>query len=153
MKLIEECTNQFNDLMNRFRNGCDSVEEAGQWNKEEYGEMDVYYTSLLVNVALRMVCADGIISKKEVDYLNLTFDFGLSVEEAHALTEGVKVQTDEEFGEAFREDVKLLDSVNPKLAEVLKKMVTLIEYIVIDSDNDINEAELEAAKKLAELLK
>ena len=49
----------------------------------------------------------------------------------------------------FNNSAELRQTIESVVGQTLKD----IEYIVIDSDNDINEAELEAAKKLAELLK
>lgn len=34
----------------RFINGFDAIEENGAWDKEEYGEMEVYCENILISV-------------------------------------------------------------------------------------------------------
>ena len=47
-----------------FLVGCDAIEEMGLWNKEAYGEMDVFYSNDLVIVIIRLIATDGKISQK-----------------------------------------------------------------------------------------
>ena len=66
---------EFKVKYDAFLIGCDSIEELGMWDKEEFGEMDAFYLNDLSSVVIRLIAADGKITQKEVDYLNAPFEF------------------------------------------------------------------------------
>ena len=75
MKRIDMLTEEFKTKYERFLIGCDALEDLNLWDKEEHGEMDVFYQNDLVSVILRLIVADGEISEKEAVYLNKNFGF------------------------------------------------------------------------------
>ena len=140
MKNIDKLTEEFKTKYERFLIGCDAIEELDQWDKEENGEMDVFYQNDLVSVILRLIAADGEISDEETDYLNRNFGFEYCEEEvSHS------------FDEQFENGITLMRSINEKLADAYKELLSLICNIIIESDEVIAPEEIEEAKKLKEL--
>lgn len=64
MKRIDMLTEEFNTKYERFLIGCDALEDLNLWDKEEHGEMDVFYQNDLVSVILRLIAADGEVNEK-----------------------------------------------------------------------------------------
>ncbi len=152
MKNIDKLTEQFKSLYERFLIGCDSIEEIGQWNKEELGEMDVFYQNDLVSVILMLIATDGEISDKEVEYLNKNFGFDYNVDELSDVYEGCKEEIDSYFDENFENGITYMRSINTKLADAYKELLSLICDIIIESDDVISPEEIDVAKKLKELV-
>ena len=152
MKNIDKLTEQFKSLYERFLIGCDSIEEIGQWNKEELGEMDVFYQNDLVSVILMLIATDGEISDKEVEYLNKNFGFDYNVDELSDVYEDCKEEIDSYFDENFENGITHMRSINTKLADAYKELLGLICDIIIESDDVISPEEIDVAKKLKELV-
>ena len=66
MESIDNLTKAFRFQYERFRLGCDAIEETGVWDKEKFGEMGAFYENDLLGMILRVIVADGKISAKEV---------------------------------------------------------------------------------------
>ncbi len=148
MKNIEKLTEQFKLLFEKFLIGCDSIEEIGQWNKEELGEMDVFYTNDLAGVAIRLIASDGIIGDEEVRYLNENFGFGYSAERLTDIYNECKDEIDKSFDENFVNGITYMRSINTKLADAYKELLGLICDIVIESDTVISDAEIQTLNRL-----
>ena len=148
MKNINKLTEQFKSLYERFLIGCDSIEEIGQWNKEELGEMDVFYSNDLVSVIIRLIASDGDISDKEVEYLNENFGFEYSVDELINVYEECKDEIDCSFDENFANGITYMRTINPKLANAYKELLGLICDIIIESDDVISNEEIQVINQL-----
>lgn len=55
MKRIDLLTEEFKTKYERFLIGCDALEDLNLWDKDEHGEMDVFYQNDLVSVILRLM--------------------------------------------------------------------------------------------------
>ena len=134
-----------------FLVGCDAIEEMGLWNKEAYGEMDVFYSNDLVSVIIRLIATDGKISQKEVDYLNETFDFEYTLEELTEVYENCLEDIDHAFDENFENGITYMRRINAKLADAYKELLSLICTIIIESDEVVAEAELAEVRRFKTL--
>lgn len=152
IKNIDKLTEQFKSLYKRFLIGCDSIEEIGQWNKEELGEMDVFYQNDLVSVILMLIATDGEISDKEVEYLNKNFGFDYSVDELSDVYEGCKEEIDSYFDENFKNGISYMRTINAKLADAYKELLGLICDIIVESDNIVSDDETKIINQLKEKL-
>lgn len=152
MKNIDKLTEQFKALYERFLIGCDSIEELGIWNKDELGEMDVFYTNDLVSVIIRLITSDREISEKEVSYLNESFGFEYSVEELRDVYENCGEEIECSFDENYVNGITYMRSINPKLADAYKELLGLICDIIVQSDNFISDEEVLIVGRLKAML-
>lgn len=148
MKNIDKLTEQFKSLYERFLIGCDSIEEIGLWNKEEHGEMDVFYQNDLVSVILRLIASDGNISEKEVEYLNQNFGFGYTADELTDVYENCKEEIECSFDENFANGISYMRTLNTKLADAYKELLGLICDIIVESDNIVSDDETKIINQL-----
>ena len=148
MKNIDRLTESFKFKYEKFLIGCDSVEELGQWNKEEFGEMDVFYQNDLLSVILRLIASDGEFSEKEIDYLNKNFGFDYTVDELVAVYESCKEEIESAFDENFANGITYMRKINLKLADAYKELLELICDIIIESDDMVSDEETKIIHQL-----
>lgn len=151
MKRIDLLTEEFKTKYERFLIGCDALEDLNLWDKEEHGEMDVFYENDLISVILRLIAIDGKISRKETEYLNKNFGFDYTASELADIYENCEEEISHSFDEQFENGVTYMRSINEKLADMYKKLLGLICDIIIESDDVIAPEEIEEAKKLKAL--
>ena len=151
MKKIDLLTEEFKSKYEKFLIGCDAIEELNQWNQEKYGEMDAFYQNDLVSVIIRLIAADGIISKKEVEYLNYNFGFAYTVDELADVYASCKEQIGHSFDESFANGITSMRAINSKLAEAYKELLVLICDIIMESDGVISKSESEEVMHLKSL--
>ena len=151
MKKIDALTEEFKFKYEKFINACDSFEEIDKWDKDENGEMDIFYENDLISIILRLVAADGEISDKEVEYLNKSFGFDYTAESLKEAYENCREEIGAPFDEMFKKGVELLRSVSEKLADLYLELLGIICDIIILSDGFIAQSEIETAKKVKEL--
>ena len=136
-----------------FLTGCDSLEEMDRWDKDTYGEMDVFYANDLVSVILRLIAVDGVISSKEVEYLNATFGFRYTLEELQEVYKNCREDIGHAFDETFVNGITLMRRMNTKLADAYKELLALICTIIVESDGVVcalERAEVYRLKALCE---
>ena len=126
MKRIDMLTEEFKTKYERFLIGCDALEDLNLWDKEEHGEMDVFYQNDLVSVILRLIAVDGEISDKETEYLNRNFGFEDTTEELIDIYESCEEEVSHSFDEQFENGITLMRSINEKLADAYKELLNLI---------------------------
>lgn len=151
MNNLDMYTESFKLKLEKFLLGCDAVEELGLWDKEQYGEMDVFYQNDLVSIIIRLIAADGVISGREVDYLNKNFGFSYSIAELRDVYQNCREEIGHSFDEAFENGITLMRSINEKLADAYKELLGLICDIIIESDGVVTETEQEEVKRLKAL--
>lgn len=148
MKNIDRLTERFKFKYEKFLIGCDSVEELGQWNKEEFGEMDVFYQNDLLSVILRLIASDGEFSEKEIDYLNKNFGFDYTVDELADVYEGCKEEIECSFDENFANGISYMRTINTRLADAYKELLGLICDIIVESDDVVSDDEIRIINQL-----
>ncbi len=148
MKNIEMYIDSFKVKYEKFQIGCDSIEEIGAWDKNRFGEMDVFYANDLTSVIIRLIASDGKLSYKEVEYLNETFGFNYTLSELIEVYNNCKDQIDRSFDENFENGISYLRKINEKLADAYKELLALICEIIVESDGVIAEAEIAEVKRL-----
>ena len=153
MKNIDILTDSFIARLDAFSIGCDSLEEEETWDKETYGELDVFCINEFISVILRLIAADGDISEKETEYINKSFGFSYTEEELADIYENCRKELNNSFDERIREDIKLLCAVNSKLTEEFKALVRLICEIVANSDNIVSNGEKEELQTIMSAIK
>ena len=151
MKNLEMYIESFKMKHELFLIGCDSIEEMGLWNKEEYGEMDAFYSNDLLSVIIRLIATDGKITQREVDYLNKTFDFDYTLEELAEAYDLCKEDIGRSFDESFENGITYMRKINSKLADAYKELLCLICDIIIASDGIISDSEIDEVKRLKAL--
>ncbi len=148
MNNVEKYVESFKLKYELFLNGCDSIEEMGLWDKDAYGEMDVFYTNDLVSVIIRLIAADGVISHKEVVYFNETFGFDYTIAELQDVYNACKDDIGHAFDENFENGITVMRKINAKLADAYKDLLGLICDIITESDGIIAESEIAEVKRL-----
>lgn len=151
MNNLDMYTESFKLKLEKFLLGCDAIEELGLWDKEQFGEMDVFYQNDLVSIIIRLIAADGVISGREVDYLNKNFGFSYSIAELRDAYQNCREEIGHSFDEAFENGITLMRSINEKLADAYKELLGLICDIIIESDGVVTETEQEEVKRLKAL--
>ena len=151
MNNLDMYTESFKLKLEKFLLGCDAIEELGLWDKEKNGEMDVFYQNDLVSIIIRLIATDGVISGREVDYLNKNFGFSYSIAELRDVYQNCREEIGHSFDEAFENGITLMRSINEKLADAYKELLGLICDIIIESDGVVTETEQEEVKRLKAL--
>lgn len=152
MENIDSLTRSFKSKYESFLIGCDAIEETGGWDKDAFGEMDVFYENDLVGLILRLVAADGKISEKEVEYVNKNFGFGQTVQSLGAAYENCRGALGASFDENFKKGVALMQKINAKLAAAYRELLGIVCDIVVASDGEISPEEIEEAKRIKALV-
>lgn len=152
MESVDVLTKGFKAKYESFLIGCDAIEEMGQWDKEAFGEMDVFYESDLGGMILRLIAADGEICGKEVEYVNKNFGFDYTEGSLKAAYESCHEGLVGSFDENFKKGYLLMKKINAKLADAYKDLLGTICDIVIASDGEISPEEIEEAKRIKALI-
>lgn len=148
MNTIKNLTESFKIKYEAFLIGCDAIEDSGLWNKDALGEMEAFYLNDMCSIIIRLIAADGHITKNEVEYFNQNFGFEFSVDE---LRETYKLCSDDigrSFDESFENGISYMRNINEKLADAYKELLALICKIIIESDGVVDPAETAEIKKL-----
>lgn len=153
MNKIDELSNMFSTKLDEFSTFCDSLETPEQWDKEEYGELDVYCLSEFVSTILKIIVVDGQISEKEVDCMNKNFGFSYTKEELEDVYRNCQGELEDSFDERIREDVELLGSVSAELVAEFKGLIELILDIIVSSDGIISDEEKEEKQSIMETIR
>lgn len=153
MENMKKYSEEFAFKLEHFMTGCDSVELTEGWDKEELGEMDVYYTNELVSIAIGLISSDGRCSGGEAQFMKDMFGFECTPDELEMIYENCKDNLKAMFDEGSRNGFTLMQSINEKLAESYKELVGLICDIVMEADGTVVRAELAAAEKIRNAVK
>lgn len=148
MNQLKNYSEDFKLKFEKFLIGCDSIEEMGLWNLDEYGEMDVFYTADLTGMIIRLIAADGNITEKEVSFLNDVFGFDYTVCELKEIYENCADNIASVFEAGAKNGLTLMRSVSEKLANAYYELIITICDIVIASDGCIDAAETDLAKQI-----
>ncbi len=132
----------------KFLNGCDSIEEIELWDKEEYGEMDVFFTADLVSVIVKLIVSDGEVTQKEVDYLNKLLGFEYGIEEVSDIYEDCGDAIDAFFDDELESSIDMIRKVNEKLADAYADLLVTACDLVSESDGIVMEEEIELAREI-----
>lgn len=131
---IQSLSEQFKFMFEQFINGCDSIEEIEKWDKEEYGEMEVFYTGDLMSVVTYLTAVDGNFSVEESDNINQLLGLDYSADELQEIYNECESNISEIAQSGVAEGVELLKSINIKLAEHYKELLVLACKIIANSD-------------------
>ena len=134
-----------------FINGCDIVEAMNEWDRDENGEMDAFYSSDLATVMIRLIAIDGNITESEVEYLNETLEFEYTDEELCELYRNSKEDIAEFFDESFENGISLMRKINPSLADAYKELLKLLCQIAIECDGVTLAIERDEVERLISL--
>lgn len=151
MNDLEMYIKSFQMKYEAFLTGCDALEELGEWDVENLGEMEAFYANDMVSIIIRLIAIDGQITDSEVEYLNHTFGFDYTEGELAEVYENCQEDLANAFDENFENGISLMRKVNGKLADAYKELLALICRIVIESDRKISPAELAEVKRLQAL--
>lgn len=152
MESVDVLTKGFKAKYESFLIGCGSVEELGGWDKEAFGEMDVFFENDLMGMILRLIATDGEICGKEVEYVNKNFGFNHTVESLKFAYENCQEMLEDSFDENFKKGYLRMEKINAKLAATYKDLLGTICDIVIASDDEIAPEEIEEAKRIKTLI-
>jgi ribosomal protein S19E (S16A) len=149
MKNVESYIDGFKVQYEQFIAGCDSLEELGEWDKENLGEMEAYYYHDMASVIIRLIAVDGRITVKETEYLNDTFGFTYTLAELAEMYETCKDDiVSHAFDESFENGITRMRRINGKLADAYKQLLGLICRIIVESDGMIADSEVAEVKRL-----
>lgn len=134
MKDIKGLSEQFKFMYEKFINGCDAIEESDQWDKEEYGEMEAYYTGDLMSVVTYLTAVDGSFREEEAENINQLLGLDYSADELQEIYNECETNISEIAQSGVEEGLELLKSINIKLAEHYKELLVLACEIIANSD-------------------
>ena len=147
MNISEKYAEQFRTLYESFRTGCDSLEEMGLWDKDSLGEMEVFYLNDLTAVILRLIASDGVVSRKEAEFVNLAFDLNYTVSELQAVYENCRDYIGASFEDLFAGGVGVLKEKNLRLADAYRRLLAIVCAAVAESDGIVSPEEAAEAAK------
>ena len=151
MNNLQMLVDSFNMKHEAFITGCDAIEEMGLWDKERLGEMDVFYSTDLATVIIRLIAVDGTISSREVAFLNDTFHLDYTLDELIEMYQNCKEDIDHSFDEAFENGISLMRSINPQLADAYNELLSLVCQIIVSCDGFLTETEVAEVQRLKAL--
>ncbi len=134
MRDIKGLSEQFKFMYEKFINGCDAIEETNQWDKEEYGEMEAYYTGDLMSVVTYLTSVDGVFREAEADNINQLLGLDYSTDALQEIYNECEANINEIAQSGVEEGLELLKSINIKLAECYKELLVLACEIIANSD-------------------
>lgn len=149
MSKLDAYSEGFKLAYEKFIIGCDSQEEIEGWDVVSDGEMEGYYSNILITVIMKLIASDGIFSENEVEYFNKVLGFSYSAEELESVYENCADEIEKDFCDEIEEAVKKLEKVNEELAEAFKNLLGLVGSLVSASDGVVNDSET-ALMKLVE---
>jgi len=126
----------------RLINGFDSTEELGLWNKEEYGEMEVYCENVLITVLMHFMAVDNTITQAEVDAINSMFGFEFTLDNIMNICETMEEEL-ENYVEAPKQMINVIEDANPKIAEAFKTLLIDACSSILESDSMTSEEKSE----------
>lgn len=153
MKDLKILTESFKLQYEKFIIGCDCQEEIENWDKDENGEMDVFYENDMLTILIRLIASDKSVSENEVAFLNESFGFELTAERFAEIYEDCAERLGTDFNESFTTGAKILRSINKKLADEYQELLLLVCDIIANADGVYSEeerAEIGVLKKLFE---
>lgn len=148
MNDLQNYVESFRQQYEAFRTGCDALEEQGVWSTDLRGEMEAFFENELISVILRLITTDGVITAREVEYLNKTFCFDYSLETLRAVYENCKEELERAFNEQFENSITHMRTINPRLADAYKQLLGLACRIILASDGVVTESEMAEARRL-----
>lgn len=148
MNKLDLYTESFKAKYESFLIGCDSIEEIDLWDKDAYGEMDIFYTNDIVSVILRLIAADGDFSEQEAVYVKKFFGLQYSSSELKEIYDECGDAIEKLFDEEIESGIAYLRKINGKLADAYKELLLIACDIIIESDGVIAKAETELARQL-----
>ena len=152
MNELDNLTRNFKLKYERFKDQCNSVQKIGILDKCGDGSLKGFYGYDLSTVALRLIAADGVININEVKYYNELFDFEYTSQELLELYRGC---SDMILGEYFESDFSdaftRLRGIDAGLAIEYKELLGYLCEIIISSDGEITDDEVEEVDKLKKL--
>ena len=151
MKTIDELTESFKFMYEKFLLGCEDIEKDVDWNEEEYGQMGAYFANDISCIILSLVVADGNISEEEVHYVNSNFDYKYDIDELRNVYENCKEKINSIRDGELEKDIELLESFNSKLADFFKELLEVICEIVVASDGVVASDEDEVLGQIKQI--
>lgn len=148
MTQLQKWVESFRMKYESFLTGCDALEELGSWDKETLGEMEVFYANDMVSIILRLIVSDGVVTKKEVDYLNDFFGFQYTTQELTELYRLCKEDIGHAFDESFENGISYMRRINGKLADAYKELLVLMCKIIIECDGEVLSVEVAEVQRL-----
>lgn len=141
MTKLQEMSEAFKFQYEKFLQGCDALEEKGEWSVSADGDMEGYYFNDIMCVIVTLISADGEFSEDEAKYVNDIFGFRYSPEELKELwkTNGsdINQMIEEEIPAGYRK----MKAISEKLAGHYKEMLFRICDIIAESDGILRASE------------
>lgn len=138
---LQEMSEGFKAQYEKFLQGCDALEENGDWDVQADGQMEAYYFNDIMCVIVSLISADGEFSEDEAKYVNDVFGFRYSAAELKELygTNGddIRNMLENEIPASWRK----MKAVSGKLAEHYRNMLYQVCDIIAESDGTIRIAE------------
>ncbi len=142
---------EFANVYDYFLRTTDSLGKTEIWNAEELGDMDSFYSNYLLTAITRIVAVDGKVTQKEVDYLNVSFEFDYTVETLTEIYEHCVDGLEVPFDQYLYEGIDKLTEIDAKLSETYKKLIAIACDIISESDGVVGAAEIAEAKRIKEM--
>ena len=144
----EELFKEFRSKHTDFLYQCDITEKDGAWDKEEYGEMEAYFGSNLLVVAMRLAMADSKVTEEEIEYFNELFGYGYTPEELQNVYESSQEEIELVCEENVKSRYEMLKTIDADMAFQYIDLVHSICKIIPESNEVFSQVEVDLAEKL-----
>lgn len=135
----------------KFIHACDSEEEIVQWDVEQDGEMEAYYTNILSSVIICLIAADDEFTENEAEFIYEIFGFTYTPEELRYIYDSCRSGVEYTLENELQSDLDKLGRVNEKLAEYFKELLVLACEVIAASDRNLYPAEQKLIEKISGL--
>ena len=129
-----------------FLNGFDSLEETGNWDVEEYGEMESFCENVLVCILVKAVFADRKATQQEIDAINNMFGFELDIDTVSQILDIMDSEENDILDEPEK-TFNLIKTANEGVYNEFKELVREACKIVIESDGIVTSVEIDKLNK------
>lgn len=139
---------EFKERYDAFLEKLDKFEYSDHWNKKELGEMDANYGSDIINVAIRLMAADGQFTGKEMLRVNNMFGFDYTAPEIDDIHEDYKEGIDHVIDVEIAENYALLREIDADTAKEYLALINMVGEIVAASDDALADSEKAVIEQL-----
>ena len=140
--------NAFKEEYESFLEKLDGLERSDHWDKTEIGELDALLGSDIINVAIRLMAADGEYTGKEMLRVNELFGFDYKAPEIDTIYEDYKEGINHVIDVEIEENYKMLQSAHADVAAKYLSLINMVADIIGDSDEELAESEQAVIAKL-----
>ena len=152
MEKHETIIEQFKKEYKSFLERCNELNDTALWNKEEYGDMEAYFTNDLCCILIVLIAADGYFDEAEVRFINATLNLDYDENALKGVYDQCKDDIDQVFEHGIPESKSILWHVDFELVDTYERMLKLLCEVVSTGDGVVTPEEQTRVKQLMDMI-